>query len=112
MGMSIPGHVVHLGLGALLVVASIPLILRIVPMNRVYGVMVPQSYKSERNWYAINAYGGWLLLLYGAALVAFSYIGRGLAPPPTSPWTAVYVAGPMLLFLPLVGRINAYARRL
>ena len=110
--MLIAPHVVHRGVGALMVVTSIPLILRIVPMNRFYGVRIPQSYKSESNWYAINAYGGWLLLLYGAALLAWSYLGRDLAPPPTSPWTVVYVIGPMLLILPLLGLITAYARRL
>ncbi len=49
---------------ALLIAAtSIPLILRKVPMNRLYGVRFRASFQSEQNWYAINESGGKVLLL-------------------------------------------------
>lgn len=37
---------------------SVPLCLRKVPPNKLYGVRIPKTFASEENWYAINAYGG------------------------------------------------------
>ena len=108
----IPPVVVHCGFGGLLAVLSLPLTLRIVPMNRVYGIRIPKAFASESNWYAINAYGGRILMAYGVALVAFGLLARHAAPPPTSIWTALFIAGPMILVCPLLGLIRAYARRL
>ncbi len=108
----IPPIVVHCGLGALLVVVSVPLVLRMVPMNRRYGIRIRKAFASESNWYEINAYGGKLLLAYGLALVAFGYLARDAAPPPTSPWTVVFVAGPLLVVFPVLALIIAFARRL
>jgi uncharacterized membrane protein len=108
----IPPVVVHCGVGALLSVLSVPLILRKVPMNWAYGVRVRKAFTSESNWYAINAYGGKLLLAYGLVLIAFGLLAQDSAPPPTSIWTAAFVAGPLVLIFPIVGLIAAYARRL
>ena len=63
--MAIPIPYVHGGIGILTVLLSIPLILRIVPMNRVYGIRIRKAFISPHNWYAINAYGGKLLLAFG-----------------------------------------------
>jgi uncharacterized membrane protein len=108
----IPAVVVHCGFGGLLAVGSVPLVLRLVPMNRVYGIRVSKAFVSDSNWYAINAYGGKVLMAYGVALFAFGLLARDSAPPPTSIWSAVFIVGPMLLVLPLLGLISAYARRL
>ncbi len=108
----IPAVVVHCGLGAFFAVLSLPLALRVVPMNRWYGIRIPKAYESEENWYEINAYGGKLLLVYGLALVAFGYLARDAAPPPSSPWRAVYVAGPLILVFPVLALIIYFARRL
>lgn len=104
--------VVHCGFGGLLACGSLPLVLRAVPMNRLYGIRIPKAFASDSNWYAINAYGGRLLGLYGLAIVAFGLIERDAAPRPNSIWTAVFVVGPMLVVFPLLGLINAYASRL
>lgn len=104
--------VVHCGFGGLLAVFSLPLVLRIVPMNRFYGIRIPKALVSDSNWYDINAYGGRILMAYGVALVAFGFLARDSAPPPTSIWTAVFIVGPMILVFPLLGLISAYARRL
>jgi hypothetical protein len=52
----------HIGIAVLLMGLSVPLILRKVPMNDLYGVRFRASFKSERAWYEINAYGGKVLL--------------------------------------------------
>lgn len=108
----IPPVVVHCAFGGFLALGSLPLVLRAVPMNRLYGIRIPKAFESEINWYAINAYGGRLLLPYGLAVVAFGILARNAAPPTTSIWTALFVVGPMLPALPILAIVSAYARRL
>jgi uncharacterized membrane protein len=108
----IPIPYVHAGIGVAMVLVSLPLVMRLVPMNRFYGVRVPEAFASSRNWYEINAFGGRLLLAFGLFLIAFAYLGNGMAPPPTSPWAPVFFLVPLLALVPVVGRIRAYARRL
>ena len=81
-------------------------------MNRFYGIRIAKAFVSESNWYAINAFGGRLLMAYGLALFAFGLFARDAAPSPTSIWTAAFIVGPMLLVFPLLGVISAHARRL
>ena len=108
----IPPIVVHCGIGLLTTAFSVPLVLRMVPMNRVYGIRVPKAMKSNGHWYDINAYGGKLFLAYGLFLTIFGITAHGFAPPPTSIWTAVFIVGPLLLIFPILVLINSYARGL
>jgi ABC-type Na+ efflux pump permease subunit len=110
--MAIPIPYVHVGIGILTVLLSIPLILRIVPMNRMYGIRVRRAFVSPHNWYAINAYGGKLLLAFGLLLLLFSWFGQDYAPAPTSIWAPIYLIMPFLALLPMLAMINAFARRL
>ena len=54
---------------------SVPLILRKIPMNRLYGARYPLSFKSEKHWYAINRNCGWWLLAAGAVIFAYGVAG-------------------------------------
>ncbi len=110
--MAIPIPYVHEGIGILTVLLSIPLILRIVPVNRVYGIRIPKTILSPCNWYEINAYGGKLMLAFGLFLLIFSWFGHDYAPPPTSIWAPVYLIIPFLVLVPVFSMINAFARRL
>lgn len=110
--MIIPIPDVQCLVGVLAALVSIPLILRKVPMNRLYGIRVKRAFASERNWYAINAYGGWLFLFFGVFLAAFGWLARSFAPPPQSPWAALFMAAPLLSLIPVIWLINARARRL
>lgn len=107
-----PSAYVHCGIGLLTVLISVPLVLRKVPMNHWYGVRLPKAFASERNWYAINAYGGRWLIVYGIWLMVFGLFAGPYAPPASSPWSGVFVVGPLLVLFPLLLLINAYARRL
>lgn len=102
---------VHMGLGILIVLVSIPLVLKIVPMNHAYGVRVRKAFVSDRNWYEINAYGGKLLVVFGLFLIAFAHFTRDMAPAPRSPWAPVYMVVPLLAILPILARIKAFASR-
>lgn len=48
---------VNIGIALLIGILSIPLIFRRVPMNPFYGIRFPESYKSDKSWYAINEFG-------------------------------------------------------
>ena len=60
----------------LIVAASIPLILRLVRPNPIYGFRTPLTLSSPRIWYPANVFAGWALLI--AAMV--SAAGLLLAP--------------------------------
>jgi hypothetical protein len=108
----IPPIVVHCGIGILTAAISVPLVLRMIPRNRFYGIRIPKAFKSDPNWYDINAYGGKLLLVYGVLLTGFGLVGRDLAPSPTSIWMAAFIVGPLLLIFPILMLISAYAKQI
>lgn len=66
---------VNLGVAGLLIGISIPLILRKVPMNHFYGIRFAASFKSEKNWYAINVAGGKLMTLWAIPLLLWGIAG-------------------------------------
>ena len=110
--MIVPIPFVHAGLGVLVILVSLPLVLRMVPMNRVYGIRVSKAFASEQNWYQINTWGGALFLALGLFLVAFSYVTWDIAPPPTSLWAPVFLVVPLFAIIPVIVLIKALVRRL
>jgi uncharacterized membrane protein len=67
----------------LIALLAIPLILGVVPPNRIYGVRTRRTLSDARVWYAANRAGGWLLLaasvvyLLVAALAPYAVAPRG-----------------------------------
>jgi len=59
-----------LGLGALIVILAIPLLLRKVRPNRVYGLVSVLALESKTKWYAANRYLGAGLLVAGLITLA------------------------------------------
>ena len=110
--MIIPIPYVHCGIGLLMALFSIPLILKRIPMNRVYGIRIGKAYATQHNWYAINAYGGKLLFAFGIFLLAYGWFSLDFVPPPTSLWTPVFLLLPLLVLVPALAMLNAFARRL
>jgi SdpI/YhfL family protein len=107
----VPPVFVHCGFGLLLAAFSLPLVLRLVPMNRAYGIRIPEAFRSDACWYDINAYGGRLFLVYGVLLAALGFLARDLAPPTASLWSPVFIVGPLLVALALLSPVRSYARR-
>jgi uncharacterized membrane protein len=54
---------------------AIPLILRRVPPNALYGVRTKASFASVADWYRINAIGGRYLILSGIVIMAVGIAG-------------------------------------
>ncbi len=71
------------GMGLLFFVLALPLWLRLVPINPVYGVRLPSTMASETRWFAVNAVFGkhlfwWSLLVMGAGVAGFYQLPRHL----------------------------------
>ena len=54
---------------------AIPLILRRVPPNGIYGVRTRASFASESDWYRINCIGGRYLALSGLLILIVGAVG-------------------------------------
>lgn len=59
--------------GVALTALGLPLALRLVPPNPIYGARLPESLASPTNWYSINARTGTLFSSLGLCLFALSY---------------------------------------
>ena len=70
----------HCAMGLVLIGISVPLILRRVKMNPLYGVRIPKAFESEVNWYAINEFGGKVLAASGAAIALVGVLALVIAP--------------------------------
>src|SRR4030095_15419198 len=53
------------GCGVLICALAIPLVLRRVPPNGIYGIRTKASFASESDWYRINSIGGRYLAVSG-----------------------------------------------
>jgi uncharacterized membrane protein len=63
------------GAGLLIFATAIPLILRRVPPNGIYGVRTKASFASESDWYRINAIGGRYLAVSGVLIFIVGGVG-------------------------------------
>lgn len=61
-------------IGPLLLVLSLPLMLRWVPRNRFYGFRVPATLRDDRVWYEINASAGRQSVGLGALMVTLEFV--------------------------------------
>ena len=59
-------------IGLLFAVFGIPLILRIVPPNHIYGFRISKKVFRPEVWYPVNAIGGWMLLALGLILAGLA----------------------------------------
>lgn len=51
-------------LPALIVLAlSIPLVMGLIPRNRLYGIRTRKTLADDRTWHAANRFGGWTLIV-------------------------------------------------
>lgn len=82
--------------GYLLVVVALPLALRLIPPNAVYGVRSRETLASRGRWYDTNAKAGRLLLLGGAWLIGLSYLHPGWRLDAGALLANAYLIGPLI----------------
>ena len=93
-------------LGPVLILISLPLILRWIPRNRFYGFRISTTLESDAVWYATNARSGRDMLLLGLLMVALEFV----LPRPALVW----VLGPLAVVGLMVNAVVSWrlARRL
>ena len=106
----------NIGVAVLLIAVSIPLIQRRVKMNNFYGVRIPKAFESEENWYKINEYGGWQLVLWSCVLALFGvvtfFLPLGAAEKPNDTMVLIAATMPLIVLLPAIVQILRYARKI
>jgi uncharacterized membrane protein len=69
-------------IGPVLIVLSLPLLLRLVPRNRIYGFRVPPTLADDSVWYDANALCARHMILLGLLMVALEFVlPRGVMVP-------------------------------
>jgi uncharacterized membrane protein len=92
----------------IILAVSLPLILGLVPRNRVYGIRTRKTLSDDRTWYSVNRLGGGVILaasvFYLIVALIFPYSGALLLV-----WSLHLAAfvGPLLLGALIIAR---YAR--
>ncbi|MGZ9004043.1 MAG: SdpI family protein [Burkholderiales bacterium] len=89
-----------LGVSALLVVIAIPLALRWIPRNIVYGFRTRTTMANDATWYEANAYFGRALVistLCGAFLAYVIYLVQPFSPAVFLPVSVLVLAAPTLV---------------
>jgi hypothetical protein len=86
---------------------SIPLILRLVPPNGIYGFRTGATQSSRAIWYPANTFSGWALL----AAAAISATLLGVLPPTVKRWLlwatfVIPVIGALIASLAYVSRLT------
>jgi hypothetical protein len=61
-------------LGPVLILLSIPLALRWVPRNRLYGFRVRATLRHDAVWYDVNAHSARQFIVLGAVMVALQFV--------------------------------------
>lgn len=59
--------------GLIIIGLAIPLVLRRIGPNNLYGIRLPQSLQSEDAWYAINSFGGKRMIVWAAPILLVGF---------------------------------------
>ena len=63
------------GAGVITLLVCLPLIYRKIPMNRFYGIRIPEAFTSDHRWYEVNAYGGRQLAWSACVIIVVGLVG-------------------------------------
>ena len=101
-----------LSTGLIILIVSLPLVYRKVPMNQLYGIRIPAAFESDQRWYDINAYGGRQIAAGSVVIIICGAVGWYL--PDTDAFLYAVLSAPVLLlaiFIPLI-RVMRWSRLL
>lgn len=62
--------IINISCGIIFTLLGIPLLLKKIPMNSLYGFRISKAFDSDKNWYEINRFGGRQLILWSFLLIA------------------------------------------
>lgn len=85
---------------AIVAAVGVPLILKLVPPNPIYGVRTEKTESSPEAWYEVNRFGGWALVIAAGAtaLALMMYSGT---------WLKSFWAQLLAFVMPIVAAVGA-----
>jgi uncharacterized membrane protein len=107
-------NVLLAGLSVMLVLVSLPLLLRRIPPNAFYGLRVPATYADEWVWYEANALTGRDMVALGVLLTVLALalpVLRLEGGTPTLVWAAVAAVGSLVMTMVGWSRANRLLRQ-
>jgi uncharacterized membrane protein len=87
--------------GVLLFAVGIPLVLKLVPPNPVYGVRTAKAFSSREVWYAANRSAGITMAITGIVIAVVALVGPRLLPG-YSEGARVLTVGAIIIFAVVV----------
>ncbi len=94
-----------------MILVSIPMLMRKIPMNRWYGARFKKSFESEENWRRINAYSAKQLIIWSVLLLIVGVVALFLPPEENSGLFHAIALSPVLVCVPCLLSYR-YARKL
>jgi uncharacterized membrane protein len=76
----------------LILIASIPLVLGVVPRNRFYGIRTCKTMSDDGIWYPANRFGGWVFMAASLFSLLVSALVPYDSPENFSVWTVHFCA--------------------
>ncbi len=108
---------VNVGLALLMIGLTVPMIMRWVKPNTLYGFRTSKTMSNESIWYAANRFAGFALAVAGLVIGSGSLVLFRVAGDASSSWSAetTILLFLSMLFVPLLGAAGAsllYSRKL
>ncbi|MBX7157450.1 MAG: SdpI family protein [Verrucomicrobiae bacterium] len=88
-------------LAVLILLIAIPLALKKISPNSLYGIRISKSLKSETNWYAINEYAGKQMIVWSIVHLIFLLIVWKLSANLSFNKAVIY-GGPFMPLIPII----------
>ncbi|PIE01027.1 MAG: hypothetical protein CSA81_12905 [Acidobacteria bacterium] len=97
--------------GVLFIALCIPLLKQKIKMNKWYGFRISKSFKSEENWYDINAYGARIFIIWSVPMILIGFLCFFI--PLNDTTYPILAVGPITLFTTIaIIQTLLYARKL
>ena len=85
-------------LGAVTLLLTLPLVFRMVPMNKFYGFRTKTAVQSSQNWYEINARGGKMLAVSSLVVLLVGIAGFFVP----EKYTLIYIGAAVIVMVAAV----------
>lgn len=92
-------RVVNISAGILYILVGIPLVMRKVPMNKIYGFRIKESFTSNEAWFKINCYGDKQLIFWSFLMIVVGiiFLFKPVQAYKNDMINVLYVVGPMIM---------------
>lgn len=102
----------NLSTAIIIMAVCIPLLLKKMPMNSMYGFRLSKSFRSNENWYAINSYGAKHLIIWSSLLGVLGIVCFFLPPMESGVMMLLAILPIPISIIPPIVMVCLFARRL